>query len=89
MEGSSSLMHPLYISDYIDRLRSVLTTDMEHLKESVASVADAQQNKYDGIELTWLVTSVANEAGMLKHHLFQLQKGLEKIANQPIQNNVQ
>ena len=75
-------MHPLYISDYIDRLRSVLTRDMEHLKESVASVADVQSNKYDAIELTWLVTSVANEANMLKHHLFQLQKGLEKIANQ-------
>jgi hypothetical protein len=61
---------------------------MEHLKESVASVSAIQENKYDAIELTWLVTSVVNEAGLLKHHLFQLQKGLEKIANQPIQNNV-
>jgi len=26
---------------------------------------------------------------MFKHHLFQLQKGLEKIANQSIQNDVQ
>ena len=74
-------MHPLYISDYIDRLRSTLTTDMEHLKEAVKTVSDVQENKYDAIELTWLVTSVVNEATMLKHHLFQLQKGLEKIAN--------
>lgn len=81
-------MHPLYINDYIDKLRSILTTDMEYLKDAVASVAQTQDNKYDAIELTWLVTSVVNEAGMLKHHLFQLQKGLEKIANQPIQNNV-
>ncbi len=57
---------------------------MEHLKDAVASVAQTQENKYDAIELTWLVTSVINEAGMLKHHLFQLQKGLEKIANQSI-----
>lgn len=55
---------------------------MEHLKESVATVSDVQQNKYEAIELTWLVTSVANEIAMLKHHLFQLQKGLEKIADQ-------
>ncbi len=81
-------MHPLYINDYIDRLRSTLTTDMEYLKDAVKSVSDVQQNKYDAIELTWLVTSVVNEASMLKHHLFQLQKGLEKIANQPLQNNV-
>lgn len=77
-------MHPLYINDYIDRLRSTLTTDMEYLKDAVDSVAQVQENKYDGIELTWLVTSVVNEAAMLKHHLFQLQKGLEKIANQSI-----
>ncbi len=81
-------MHPVYINDYIDQVRSTLTTDMEHLKEAVKSVADVQQNKFDGVELTWLVTSVVNEASMLKHHLFQLQKGLEKIANQPIQDNV-
>jgi hypothetical protein len=81
-------VHPLYINDYIDRLRSTLTTDMEYLKDAVKTVSDVQDNKYDAIELTWLVTSVVNEASMLKHHLFQLQKGLEKIANQPIQNNV-
>ncbi len=81
-------MNPVYIQDYIDQLRSVLTTDVEFLKEAVKDVAEMQKNKYDGIELTWLVTSVINEASMLKHHLFQLQKGLEKIANQPIQNNV-
>ena len=74
-------MHPLYINDYIDHLRSTLSTDIEHLKESVKSVADAQTNKYDAIELTWLVTSVVNEIGLVKHHLLQLQKGLEKIAN--------
>ncbi len=81
-------MNPVYIQDYIDKLRSVLTTDMDFLKDAVKSVSDVQQNKYDAIELTWLVTSVVNEASMLKHHLFQLQKGLEKIANQPLQNNV-
>jgi hypothetical protein len=54
---------------------------MEHLKDAVKTVSDVQDNKYDAIELTWLVTSVVNEATMLKHHLFQLQKGLEKIAN--------
>lgn len=81
-------MNPVYIQDYIDQLRSVLTSDVEFLKDAVKEVAEAQQNKYDGIELTWLATSVVNEAAMLKHHLFQLQKGLEKIANQPIQNNV-
>ncbi len=75
-------MNPVYIQDYIDQLRSVLTTDVEFLKEAVKDVAEMQKNKYDGIELTWLVTSVINEASMLKHHLFQLQKGLEKIANQ-------
>lgn len=77
-------MHPLYINDYIDHLRSTLSTDAEHLKESVKSVADTQTNKYDAIELTWLVTSVVNEIGLVKHHLLQLQKGLEKIANQPL-----
>ena len=82
-------MSPVYIQDYIDQLRSVLTTDIEFLKQAVKEVAEVQPNKYDGVELTWLVTSVANEAGMFKHHLFQLQKGLEKIANQSIQNNVQ
>lgn len=75
-------MHPLYINDYIDKLRATLTTDMEYLKDAVKTVSDVQDNKYDAIELTWLVTSVVNEASMLKHHLFQLQKGLEKIANQ-------
>ena len=75
-------MNPVYIQDYIDQLRSVLTSDVEFLKDAVKEVAEVQQNKYDGIELTWLVTSVVNEAAMLKHHLFQLQKGLEKIANQ-------
>lgn len=74
-------MNPAYIQDYIDQLRSVLTTDIEFLKEAVKDVAEMQKNKYDGIELTWLVTSVVNETGMLKHHLFQLQKGLEKIAD--------
>lgn len=74
-------MHPTYINDYIDKVRATLTTDMEHLKEAVKSVADVQQNKYDAIELTWLVTTVNTEVGLLKHHLFQLQKGLEKIAN--------
>lgn len=81
-------MHPLYINDYIDSLRATLTTDMQYLKDAVEDIAKRQENKYDAIELTWLLTSVANEAGMLKHHLFQLQKGLEKIANQSIQNNV-
>ena len=81
-------MTPIYINDYIDHLRSVLTADVEFLKDAVKEVAEVQQNKYDGIELTWLVTSVVNEAAMLKHHLFQLQKGLEKIANQSVQNNV-
>ena len=66
----------------------MLTADVEFLKDAVKEVAEVQQNKYDGIELTWLVTSVVNEAAMLKHHLFQLQKGLEKIANQSVQNNV-
>jgi len=80
---------PIYINDYIDHLRSVLTTDVEFLKDAVKEVAEAQQNKYDGVELQWLLTSVKNEASMFKHHLFQLQKGLEKIANQSIQNNVQ
>lgn len=75
-------MHPLYINDYIDSLRATLTTDMQYLKDAVEDIAKRQENKYDAIELTWLLTSVANEAGMLKHHLFQLQKGLEKIANQ-------
>ena len=74
-------MHPVYINDYIDRLRSTLTSDADHLKDAVKSVAEIQDNKFDGVELTWLVTSVVNEMGMLKHHLFQLQKGLEKIAN--------
>lgn len=77
-------MHPIYINDYIDHLRAVLTADVEFLKDAVKDVADMQKNKYDGIELTWLVTSVVNEAAMLKHHLFQLQKGLDKIANQSI-----
>jgi hypothetical protein len=81
-------VHPLYINDYIDSLRATLTTDMQYLKDAVEDIAKRQENKYDAIELTWLLTSVANEAGMLKHHLFQLQKGLEKIANQSIQNNV-
>ena len=74
-------MHPLYINDYIDRIRSVLSTDMDYLKEAIKSVSEVQPNKYDAMELTWLVTSVVNEAGLLKHHLFQLQKGLEKIAS--------
>ena len=81
-------MHPLYINDYISHMRSVLTTDMQHLDESVKAVAQQQPNKFDGIELEWLLTSVGREVHLLKHHLFQLEKGLEKIANQPIQNNV-
>lgn len=75
-------MNSLYIQDYIDKIRTVLTTDIEFLKEAVKDVAEAQPNKYDGVELTWLMASVNNETSMLKHHLFQLQKGLEKIANQ-------
>ena len=74
-------MHPLYINDYIDHLKSTLTTDVEHIKDAVKNVADTQQNKYDAIELTWLTTSVINEAALLKHHLFQLQKGLEKMVS--------
>ncbi len=82
-------MHPIYISDYLDRVRSMVTTDMEYLDGAMQDVISQQPNKYDGVELQWLLTSVKNEASMFKHHLFQLQKGLEKIANQSIQNDVQ
>ena len=71
-------MHPVYISDYLDSVRSMVTTDMDYLDGVMQDVISQQPNKYDGVELQWLLTSVKNEASMFKHHLFQLQKRLRK-----------
>ena len=82
-------MHPVYIADYLDKVRSMVTTDMEYLEDAMRDVISKQTNKYDEVEFTWLLTNIKTEASLFKHHLFQLQKGLEKIANQSIQNDVQ
>ena len=84
-------MHPLYLVDYIEAFKSETTASVEYLHQALKGIQEtetAMGNKYSAIELEWLMTSVIREAHLFKHHLHQLEKGIEKIANQPIQNEL-
>ena len=87
-------MHPLYLVDFIAQIRSNLSNDTTYLRGGVDGIR-AIENKYKDIELNWLITGVEREAHNLKHALFQLEKGLEKLvekdtnASKPIQDNIQ
>jgi hypothetical protein len=83
-------MHPLYLTDYIHRIKRDLTNDLCFLKQGVGEVLPKEET-FASIELKWLVVAVEREVSLLKHHLFQLEKALEKQhnnANQPIQDNI-
>ena len=83
-------MHPLYLTDYIHRIKRDLTNDLQFLSEGVKEVLP-QEDTFASIELKWLVTAVSREVSLLKHHLHQLEKALEKQhnnASQPIQDNL-
>ena len=83
-------MHPLYLTDYIHRIKRDLTNDFTFLKQGVHETLPAEET-FNSIELKWLVTAVDREVHLLKHHLNQLEKALEKQhnnASQPIQDNL-
>lgn len=81
-------MHPLYLTDYIHRIKRDLTNDLQFLSEGVKEVLP-QEDTFASIELKWLVTAVSREVSLLKHHLFQLEKALEKQHNNANQSGLQ
>lgn len=71
-------MHPLYLVDYICRIKRDLNNDVEYLRGGIDGIR-AIETKFNELELNWLMTAVEREAHLLKHHIFQLEKYLEKI----------
>jgi len=83
-------MHPLYLTDYITRIKRDLTNDLMFLQQGVKEVLP-EEDTFASIELKWLVVAVEREMHLLKHHLNQLEKALEKQhnnASQPLQDNL-
>jgi len=83
-------MHPLYLADYTHRIKRDLTNDMLFLNQGIKEVLPAEDT-FASIELKWLITAVEREAHLMKHHLTQLEKALEKQhnnASKPIQDNI-
>ena len=79
-------MHPLYLTDFITRVKRDLTRDLQLLQQGVKELLP-EEDTFASIELKWLIVAVDREVALLKHHLFQLEKDLEKQhnnANQPI-----
>ena len=79
-------MHPLYLTDFITRVKRDLTRDLQLLQQGVKELLP-EEDTFASLELKWLIVAVDREVTLLKHHLFQLEKALEKQhnnANQPI-----
>ena len=84
-------MHPSYLAHYITQLKHDITTDVDYIHKGLKGIQEAETalgNKFVAIELDWLMVNIIREAHLFRHHLHQLEKGIEKIANQPIQNDV-
>ena len=81
-------MHPLYLTDYIHRIKRDLTNDLMFLQQGVKEVLPAEDT-FASIELKWLVVAVEREVHLLKHHLNQLEKALEKQHNNANQSGLQ
>ena len=81
-------MHPLYLTDYIHRIKRNLTNDLMFLQQGVKEVLPAEDT-FASIELKWLVVAVDREVHLLKHHLNQLEKALEKQHNNANQSGLQ
>jgi len=81
-------MHPLYLTDYIHRIKRDLTNDLMFLQQGVKEVLPVEDT-FASIELKWLVVAVEREMHLLKHHLNQLEKALEKQHNNANQSGLQ
>ena len=81
-------MHPLYLTDYIHRIKRDLSNDLMFLQQGVKEVLPAEDT-FASIELKWLVVAVDREVHLLKHHLNQLEKALEKQHNNANQSKLQ
>jgi len=81
-------MHPLYLTDYIHRIKQDLTNDLLYLQQGIKEVLPAEDT-FASIELKWLVVAVDREVHLLKHHLNQLEKALEKQHNNANQSKLQ
>lgn len=81
-------MHPLYLTDYIHRIKRDLSNDLCFLKQGVGEILPKEET-FTSIELKWLVVAVEREVSLLKHHLFQLEKALEKQHNNANQSGLQ
>jgi len=81
-------MHPLYLTDYIHRIKRDLTNDLMFLQQGVKEVLP-EEDTFASIELKWLVVAVEREMHLLKHHLNQLEKALEKQHNNANQSGLQ
>ena len=73
-------MHPLYLVDYIARIKRDMSNDMTYLRGGVDGIRTIE-NKFNELELNWLMTAVEREAHLFKHHIHQLEKYLEKITD--------
>jgi len=81
-------MHPLYLTDYITRIKRDLTNDMLFLQQGIKEILP-EEDTFASIELKWLITAVEREAHLMKHHLNQLEKALEKQHNNADQSKLQ
>ncbi len=70
-------MHPTYLVDYIDKCRVEITNDIALLEEAVKDYTKTMPNLL-GKDIEWYLTHVMASGSIYKHHLFQLQKRLEK-----------
>jgi len=81
-------MHPLYLTDYIHRIKRDLSNDLMFLQQGVKEILP-EEDTFASIELKWLLVAVDREVALLKHHLFQLEKALEKQHNNANQSKLQ
>lgn len=81
-------MHPLYLTDYICRIKRDLGNDLLYLQQGIKDILPKEET-FASIELKWLIVAVDREVALLKHHLFQLEKALEKQHNNADQSRLQ
>lgn len=71
-------MHPIYLSDYINRIKADIANDIQLLRSEVDRIK-VNLSPFEGTDLDWYMTTTEANAHLFKHHLHQLSKKLEGI----------
>ena len=71
-------MHPLYLVDYIERIKRDLKNDVSYLRGGVDGIRAIETTVHDK-ELQWFIQAIEIEAALLDKCLSQLSVSLENL----------